>query len=288
MNVTGMTLPPTATNIRIECVMALHFDDRPRRPQLSRISPWAILVPLIFVAAAVLFALWSMGAFRRSTPDYDASAQARPVAPKLDPSAIEVERINLFKDVKDSVVNVDTLVIERDRFELVARQFGTGSGFIWNDQGHIVTNFHVIRSALRRQGQVEVRVVMADRTPWTARIIGASPENDLAVLKIDAPRERLKPIRMGTSHDLEVGQTCYAIGNPFGQSLTLTSGIVSAVDREIQSEVTDRPITGAIQTDAALNPGNSGGPLLDRAGRLIGVNTAIASPSGGNVGIGFA
>lgn len=128
---------------------------------------------------------------------------------------------------------------------------------------------------------------MADRSSWNARLVGVAPDNDLAVLQIDASADKLKPLPVGSSSDLEVGQTVYAIGNPFGQSLTFTHGIVSALDREIQS-VTDRPIRGVIQTDAALNPGNSGGPLLDREGRLIGVNTAIATPSGGNVGIGYA
>jgi S1-C subfamily serine protease len=130
-------------------------------------------------------------------------------------------------------------------------------------------------------------VTLADRSPWEARLVGVAEDKDLAVLKIDAPADRLKPIAVGTSTDLHVGQKVFAIGNPFGLDQTLTTGIVSALGREIRS-LSDRPIQDVIQTDAAINPGNSGGPLLDSAGRLIGVNTQIASPSGASAGIGFA
>jgi len=193
-------------------------------------------------------------------------------------------------------VNVDTLRVQRTGYVgLTEQQQGTGSGFVWDDKGRIVTNFHVVQDALQatQSGVVSIkpsatlRVTMADHTAWNARLVGIAPDNDLAVLQIDAPGENLKPLPVGSSSDLEVGQSVYAIGNPFGQSLTFTHGIVSALEREIQS-VTDRPIKGVIQTDASLNPGNSGGPLLDREGRLIGVNTAITSPSGGNVGLGYA
>ena len=131
------------------------------------------------------------------------------------------------------------------------------------------------------------RVTLADQTTWKAALVGAFPDRDLAVLRIDAPKEKLKPIAVGISRDLQVGQKVYAIGNPFGLDQTLTSGIISALNREIES-ATQRAIRGVIQTDAAINPGNSGGPLLDSAGRLIGVNTAIYSPSGASAGIGFA
>jgi S1-C subfamily serine protease len=158
---------------------------------------------------------------------------------------------------------------------------GTGSGFVWDDRGNIVTNFHVIRGAHRAE------VTLADGSTWEASLVGTAREKDLAVLQIEAPRSQLHPIRIGTSFDLRVGQTVLAIGNPFGYDHTLTSGIVSALGREIES--TDGvPIRDVIQTDAAINPGNSGGPLLDSAGRLIGVNTAIVSPSGGYAGVGFA
>jgi S1-C subfamily serine protease len=158
---------------------------------------------------------------------------------------------------------------------------GTGTGFIWDDRGNVVTNFHVI------QGANAAQVTLSDQTTWKAALVGAFPDRDLAVLRIDAPKEKLKAIVVGGSHELQVGQKVYAIGNPFGLDQTLTTGIISALNREIES-VTQRPIRGVIQTDAAINPGNSGGPLLDSAGRLIGVNTAIYSPSGASAGIGFA
>jgi S1-C subfamily serine protease len=158
---------------------------------------------------------------------------------------------------------------------------GTGTGFVWDDRGHIVTNFHVI------QGANAARVTLADQSSFDAQLVGAFPDRDLAVLRIEAPKDKLPPITLGASRDLLVGQRVYAIGNPFGLDQTLTTGIVSALNREIES-FNQRTIRGVIQTDAAINPGNSGGPLLDSAGRLIGVNTQIASPSGASAGIGFA
>jgi S1-C subfamily serine protease len=158
---------------------------------------------------------------------------------------------------------------------------GAGSGFIWDEQGHIVTNFHVIQNASSAQ------VMLNDRTAVNARLVGVSEDYDLAVLKIDVPASDLRPIDVGTSNDLQVGQKVFAIGNPFGLDQTLTTGVISGLGREIPAP-TGRPIQGVIQTDAAINPGNSGGPLLDSAGRLIGVNTAISSPSGAYAGVGFA
>jgi S1-C subfamily serine protease len=166
-------------------------------------------------------------------------------------------------------------------FDVMEVPQGTGSGFVWDQDGHVVTNFHVIEDAQA------TKVTFAGQTSYRATLVGVAPEKDLAVLRISAPREKLVPILLGTSGNLQVGQRVFAIGNPFGLDQTLTTGIVSALGRSIQS-ATDRPIEGVIQTDAAINPGNSGGPLLDSAGRLIGVNTAIASPSGGSAGIGFA
>jgi S1-C subfamily serine protease len=158
---------------------------------------------------------------------------------------------------------------------------GSGSGFIWNKQGHIVTNFHVI------YGANSIKVTLADRTEYQAKVVGADPDHDLAVLQIQAPDSQLEPLAIGSSNDLRVGQKVLAIGNPFGLDHTLTTGVVSALGRTIKS-MSNRTIEGAIQTDAAINPGNSGGPLLDSAGRLIGVNTQIVSPSGASAGIGFA
>src|SRR5262249_15476838 len=147
-------------------------------------------------------------------------------------------------------------------------QTGAGSGFIWDDSGHIVTNFHVIQEARK------VRVTLADHSTWDASFVGAAPDEDIAVIRIAAPKPRLRPISVGASHDLRVGQSVFAIGNPFGLDETLTTGVVSALGRTIRS-VSDRSIEGVIQTDAAINPGNSGGPLLDSACRLIGINTQI-------------
>jgi S1-C subfamily serine protease len=212
-----------------------------------------------------------------------APAPPRPVTPRGALAADELNNIAVFKAVSPSVVNITALAVGRDFFSMNVQQVprGTGSGFVWDDRGHIVTNFHVIQEANA------ARVTLADQTSHRAQLVGVFPDRDLAVLKIDAPKDKLPPIPVGTSRELQVGQKVYAIGNPFGLDQTLTTGIVSALNREIES-VTRRTIRGSIQTDAAINPGNSGGPLLDSAGRLIGVNTAIYSPSGGSAGIGFA
>jgi S1-C subfamily serine protease len=211
------------------------------------------------------------------------TAPPRPVAPRGALSADELNNIAVFKAASPSVVNITTVGLERDFFSMNVQQVprGSGSGFVWDERGHIVTNYHVIQDA---NG---ARVTLADQTSYRAELVGAFADRDLAVLKIDAPAAKLPPIPIGRSRDLQVGQKVYAIGNPFGLDQTLTTGIVSALNREIES-VTRRTIGGAIQTDAAINPGNSGGPLLDSAGRLIGVNTSIYSPSGASAGIGFA
>jgi S1-C subfamily serine protease len=210
-------------------------------------------------------------------------AAPRPVAPRGALAADELNHIQVFKASSPSVVNITALGLSRDLFSMNVQQVprGTGSGFVWDETGHIVTNFHVI------QGANAARVTLADQSSHRAELVGAFPDRDLAVLRIDVPRGKLPPIPLGSSRDLQVGQKVYAIGNPFGLDQSLTTGIVSALNREIES-VTRRSIRGAIQTDAAINPGNSGGPLLDSAGRLIGVNTSIYSPSGGSAGIGFA
>ena len=158
---------------------------------------------------------------------------------------------------------------------------GNGSGFIWDEAGHVVTNFHVI------EGASEATIKLADGRDYAARLVGVSPSHDIAVLRIGVGYKRPQPVPLGTSGDLKVGQKVYAIGNPFGLDWTLTSGIVSALNRSIGAD-NGATIEHLIQTDAAINPGNSGGPLLDSAGRLIGINTAIYSPSGASAGIGFA
>ena len=227
---------------------------------------------------------WLLAAPFGISDAYAAAALApRAVTPRRPLGADERANIALFKSASPSVVHITTLAYARSLFSLDMMQIpgGTGSGFVWDEQGRIVTNFHVIQNAN------EATITLHDQSTWKARLVGAFPDRDLAVLQIDAPREKLKAIPIGTSRDLVVGQRVYAIGNPFGLDQTLTTGVISALNREIES-ATQRKIRGVIQTDAAINPGNSGGPLLDSAGRLIGVNTSIYSPSGASAGIGFA
>lgn len=207
----------------------------------------------------------------------------RAVTPRGELSSEEKGTIDLFKVASSSVVYITSVAVERDAFSMNVFEIpqGAGSGFIWDERGYIVTNFHVIQNASA------ARITLSDHSSWEAKLVGVEPDKDIAVLKIDPAGTQLSPITIGTSKDLRVGQRVYAIGNPFGFDHTLTTGVISGLGREIKS-VTDRPIQGVIQTDAAINPGNSGGPLLDSAGRLIGMNTAIVSPSGSYAGIGFA
>lgn len=228
-------------------------------------------------------ALGLLWACQGRTSTTSADAAPRSVATRGALAADEVNNINVFKTASPSVVNITTLATARDVFSMNVQQVprGTGTGFVWDDRGYIVTNFHVVQEASG------ARVTLADQTSYRAQLVGVFPDRDLAVLKIDAPKQKLPPLAVGSSKELVVGQKVYAIGNPFGLDQTLTTGIVSALDREIDS-VNQRTIRGVVQTDAAINPGNSGGPLLDSAGRVIGVNTAIYSPSGTSAGIGFA
>ncbi len=195
----------------------------------------------------------------------------------------ELATIKLFENSSPSVAFITTSNVRKDYWTMNLKEVerGTGSAFIWDMEGHVITNYHVI------QGADKATVTLADRSTWEATLIGAAPEKDLAVLKIDAPKSVLQPISTGQSMNLQVGQSVYAIGNPFGLDQTLTTGIISALGREIES-VGGVPIKDVIQTDAAINPGNSGGPLLNSRGELIGVNTAIYSPSGAYAGIGFS
>jgi S1-C subfamily serine protease len=248
----------------------------PRRP--------SILVPLLvgILAGYLVFrfapaSLPNPFTRRPSVP----AAEPRAVTARGDLSSEEKSTIELFQRASPSVVYVTTLVRARSFFDVVEMPQGAGSGFLWDPEGHVVTNFHVIANSS------DVRVTLDDQSTYRAKVVGVAPDKDLAVLEVPAPREKLKPILIGMSRDLVVGQRVFAIGNPFGLDRTLTTGIVSALGRSIQS-MTNRKIANVIQTDAAINPGNSGGPLLDSAGRLIGVNTQIASPSGGSAGIGFA
>lgn len=235
----------------------------------------------------IIFILIGMGLWLVFNPLqrklFNPAAEPRAVTARGDLAADELNTIEIFRENSSSVVYVTSIALRRGFFSLNAVEIpqGTGSGFVWDKDGRIVTNYHVISDANR------VQVTMADHSSWKAVLVGAAPDKDLAVLQISAPSTQLRPIPIGTSTDLLVGQKVFAIGNPFGLDQTITSGIISALGREINA-ITGRTIQGVIQTDAAINPGNSGGPLLDSAGRLIGVNTAIYSPSGAYAGIGFA
>src|SRR5262245_62014928 len=238
---------------------------------------------LLLAAGALLtWRFWPERANPRQ-PGPDTTAAPRPVAPGGDLSEYEKQTIEIFKRSAPSAVNVTSIALMRDRFSLNVQAIprGTGSGFVWDDKGRVVTNYHVVKDA------GAVQVTLADHSTWKAYQVQTDPDKDLAVVWIDAPKERLRPLPIGESATLQVGQSVFAIGNPFGLDQTLTKGIISALNREIEAD-TGRTIKGVIQTDAAINPGNSGGPLLDSAGRLIGVNTAIISPSGSSAGIGFA
>lgn len=207
----------------------------------------------------------------------------RDVSPMQYLTSSEQATIDLFEKSAPSVCFITTINSREDQWTRNVTEVprGTGSGFIWDENGHIITNFHVI------EGGNKFKVTLSDGSSWVAVVVGVEPNKDLAVLKIDVPQVKLKPIPVGQSSTLRVGQSVYAIGNPFGLDQSLTTGVISALGREIKS-LTGRPIRDVIQTDAAINPGNSGGPLLDSSGRLIGVNTMIYSPSGASAGIGFS
>jgi len=210
-------------------------------------------------------------------------AAPREVTPRGELLAEEQRNIDIFERSKASVVFISTRerIVDFWTRNVMTVPRGTGSGFIWDEQGHVITNLHVV------EGGSQAIVKLADGRSFEAAFVGGSPAHDIAVLKIDAPEDAPAPIPVGTSSDVQVGQKVFAIGNPFGLDWTLTTGIVSALDRSLDGE-NGRVIQHLIQTDAAINPGNSGGPLLDSSGRLIGMNTAIYSPSGASAGIGFA
>lgn len=243
-------------------------------------SRTSALVLVLSLAAGIGLGVYAMRMF---TDHSVAPPVTRPITPRGDLAEEEKANIELFRSISPSVVYITTL---QQRIDFGSRNVqeipsGTGSGFVWDDKGHIVTNYHVVQNA------TGATVTLANQKTYEAQMVGVSPNDDLAVLMINAPRSELHAIPIGSSGDLLVGQKVYAIGNPFGLDQTLTTGIVSALGRTIRS-ATNFPIDNVIQTDAAINPGNSGGPLLDSSGRLIGVNTAIFSPSGSSAGIGFA
>ena len=194
----------------------------------------------------------------------------------------EAVRVAVYESANRGVVNVTTTATRRDRFlPLEFEAEGSGSGAVIDRNGHVLTNLHVVEEA------DAIEVTLYDGENYPAAVVGADPVGDLAVLKVDAPAELLFPIPVGSSKDLKVGQSVFAIGNPFGLERTMTAGIISSLNRDLKIRG-GRTVRGIVQTDAAVNPGNSGGPLLDSRGRLIGVNTAIASNSGQSAGVSFA
>jgi len=193
----------------------------------------------------------------------------------------EQNTIRVFQQISAGVVNITTTSIGRDFFFNPVPMEGSGSGFIVDMHGHIVTSFHVV------SGSSHLEVTLADGSRWQAQLVGSSPRNDLAVIKVDAPPDQLEPLQLGSSEKLYVGQKVLAVGNPFGLGQTLTTGTISFLGRDVQIS-RDVTIAKVIQTDAAINPGNSGGPLINSAGEVIGINTAIFSPTGSSVGISFA
>jgi len=238
--------------------------------------------PLLVGVLIGLLVGWGLVSFVRKQTG-TAQTTPRTVAARGDLAEDEKATITLFQQASPSVVYITSLSRRTDLLGINVFDVpqGTGSGFIWDDAGHIVTNYHVISDANA------VEVTLFDRASYPAKLVGREPAKDLAVLRIFAPADKLRPLPIGESDNLQVGQKVFAIGNPFGWDYSLTTGVVSALGRTIPS-FGNRTIDGVIQTDAAINPGNSGGPLLDSAGRLIGVTTQIYSPSGASAGIGFA
>jgi S1-C subfamily serine protease len=239
---------------------------------------WTAVFLCLTAVSAVAFELGQQRGERQGgTP--------RAIAPRGALGADEQRTIDLFEQAKGSVVYISTSerVFDPWTRNVLSMPRGTGSGFIWDERGHIVTNVHVVA------GAAEARVRLNDGRDAVATLVGASPGHDLAVLQVKVTGSGVaRPMPIGTSHDLRVGQRVLAIGNPFGLDWTLTTGIISALDRSLPAEDGRSLLAHLIQIDAAINPGNSGGPLLDSAGRLIGVNAAIFSPSGASAGVGFA
>jgi S1-C subfamily serine protease len=239
-----------------------------------------VLLLLVGVFAVVI---WRFGTnlFVKSTPTGPVAERA--VKARTGLYENEKTLIELYSRVKPSVVHITALTVKHNVFtrNLQRMPKGSGSGIIWDEHGRIVTNYHVI------EGASEAIVTLADGSQWQATLVGGQRDMDLAVLQIKARPDKLHPIDIGESKNLQVGQSAYAIGNPFGLDHSFASGIISALDREIETRA-GVTVSGVIQTTTPINPGNSGGPLLDSEGRLIGVNTMILSPTGAWAGIGFA
>jgi S1-C subfamily serine protease len=252
-----------------------------RRPVSS--TNWAISILIVYSLAFVLgcVLVWRFWPSQVDVSN-DPAILPRAVSSAGPVTSEEKNRIEVFSKAKQSVVNISSNSLVRDRLTRNILQVprGSGTGFIWDEKGRVVTNYHVVK------GANNVVVTLDDHTVVHAVQIRYDEAHDLAVLWTDIPADKIKPIPIGESSNLQVGQGVLAIGNPFGLDHSLSAGIISALSRDVRGE--EGVVHTLIQTDAAINPGNSGGPLLDTSGRLIGVNTAIISPSGASAGIGFA
>jgi 2-alkenal reductase len=238
-------------------------------------------LPLFVAGAALVVTAWL--AFDRFRPvSRHVDATPRVIEPRGELADFEKATIAIFEANAPSVVNIRSRVLRPDEWRGLSVSEGTGTGLVWDERGYVVTNYHVVQDAVSN-----LTVRFPGGVEYPALFVGGAAEYDIAVLKLTETAENLRAIPLGSAKDLRVGQSVFAIGNPFGLDSSLSTGVVSALDRAIRSP-RGTPIQGAIQVDAAINPGNSGGPLLDSAGRLIGMNTAIVSPSGANAGIGFA
>lgn len=255
-------------------------DNSPRRESTAAANGWLVIV-LTGLAGFLLYRTISDGF--RNRPDYT----ERVVTARGDLAADEQATIEVFEKVAPSVVYIRTKGYQQSFDGSMSEQeVASGTGFIWDENGHIITNLHVVRDSLMRQG-AQLEVQLADSQVFDAEVVGAVSKHDVAVLKIKAQPSQLIPITIGSSEALKVGQKVLAIGNPFGFDRTLSTGVIGGLDRSVGTDA-GNVLGGMIQTDAAINPGNSGGPLLDSAGRLIGVTTAIVSTSGASAGLGFA
>jgi S1-C subfamily serine protease len=227
---------------------------------------------------------WPRAGAQQAATVAASTPRTTPLPPDLTPE--EQRNIQVYETANRSVVNIDTTIVEVDRFWGLSRQAeGSGSGIVLDREGHILTNFHVIDGA-QDSGQIEV--TLASNQTYPAKLVGGDKEHDVAILKINAPAAELFPIALGASDHLRVGQRVFAVGNPFGWDGTMTTGIISSLNRNLPSRVAGRQMQSLIQTDAAMNPGNSGGPLLNSDGQMIGMCVAIASRTGQNSGVGFA
>jgi len=250
--------------------------------QLSarQITLLAVASALIAVGATAL--LYNLGNFFKGKGSDISFAESVP-AGISDPSAVSDEQnsIEIYKAVSPGVAFISTTSYTQDFWGDVQEGKGNGSGSVIDNAGHILTNYHVV------EGAQKLTVNFGGEKVYPARVVGGDPDTDLAVIQIDSPPAGLTVVPLGDSDKLSVGQKVLAIGNPFGLDRTLTTGVISGLQRPIRAR-NNRPIDAAIQTDASINPGNSGGPLLDKYGRMIGINSQILSPAGGSVGVGFA